>query len=187
MKREKCGVYLVSNSHIDVAWLWTKEETLKVCLRTFIRALDFIEKYGIVYAQSNIIFYEWMEKYYPEIFGQIKKRIREGKWEVVGGSWVECDTNLPLGESLIRQFLYGIMYVRKKFGTNIKIAWFPDSFGFPISLPKILRHVGIRFFLTSKLSWNDTTRFPYYLFLWCADDGSEVLAYQSVGPYNDEF
>lgn len=184
---KKYKVYCIANSHIDVSWLWRKEETLRVCSRTFTYALNLIDKYSIVFAQSNIVFYEWMEKYFPKIFRRIKKLVRGGKWEIVGGSWVECDTNMPLGESLIRQFLYGITYVRKKFGVDIKIAWFPDSFGFPISLPKILRHVGIKFFLTSKLRWNDTTEFPYYLFLWRSDDDSEVLAYQSVGAYDEKF
>ncbi len=177
-------VFLVGNSHIDVAWLWPKEETKEVCMRTFLNAVRLINEFGITYAQSNAIFYYWIEQKHRGLLEEIGRLIAEEKWIVVGGSWVEVDANMPLGESLMRQFLYGIRYLEKKFGVRAKIAWFPDTFGFPISLPKILRAFDIEYFLTSKLHWNDTTRFPYNIFIWRGDDGSEVLSYLTVAPYD---
>ena len=181
--RDKKAV-LLANSHIDVAWLWLEEETKRVCKETFENALSLIEKYGITYAQSNMIFYEWMEKEQPDLFTRILRAIRMGKWEVVGGSWVEFDANMPMGESLIRQFVIGKKYAHKKLGVDVQICWLPDTFGFPITLPKILRTVGIRYFLTAKLSWNDETEFPYNIFIWRGDDGSEVLAYLTPSSYD---
>ncbi len=187
MKLGDSRIYLLSNSHIDVAWLWPKKETIIVCLRTFEKVIKQILKYGITYAQSTALYYHWMEKKYPEIFKTIKKLVRDGLWEIVGGSWVEFDANMPLGESIIRQFLYGKKYLYEKFGVDVKVAWFPDSFGFPISLPKILKSVGIDYFVTCKLNWNDTNKFPYNIFLWMSDDGSSIIAYQTVGSYDDPF
>lgn len=181
--RDKKAV-LLANSHIDVAWLWLEEEIKRVCKETFENALSLIERYGITYAQSNMIFYEWMEKEQPDLFMRILRAIRMGKWEVVGGSWVEFDANMPMGESLIRQFVIGKKYAHEKLGVDVQICWLPDTFGFPITLPKILRTVGIRYFLTAKLSWNDETEFPYNIFIWRGDDGSEVLAYLTPSSYD---
>ena len=181
--KEDIFVTLLANSHIDIAWLWSREETKRVCRETFENALFHMEKYGITYAQSNMIFYEWIEKEHPDLFEKIRRAISKGKWEVVGGSWVEFDANMPMGESLIRQFIIGKRYIREKFGVDVEICWLPDTFGFSRTLPKILRSVGIKYFLTSKLSWNDTTEFPYNIFIWRGDDGSEVLAYLTPHSY----
>lgn len=175
---------LLSNSHIDVAWLWREGEIKRVCQKTFENALSLIEKYGITYAQSNMIFYEWIEKEAPGLYEKILRAIHAGNWEVVGGSWVELDCNLPTGESILRSFIIGKKYAKSRLGVDINICWLPDTFGFPITLPKILQAVGIKYFLTTKLSWNDTTEFPYNVFRWRGDDGSEVLAYLTPAPYD---
>ena len=188
MNNKRPKIYFIGQSHIDAAWLWTKDETLHICCKkTFESALALMEKYPeFKYAQSAAQYYEWMEKHYPEIFNKIKEKIEEGKWEIVGGSWVESDLNLPSGESLVRQFVYGKKYFKDKFGVDVRVAWFPDSFGFTATLPMILKGCDIDYFFTSKLSWNDMLRFPYYIFWWEAPDGSRVLAYQEISGFNDE-
>jgi alpha-mannosidase len=115
----------------------------------------------------------------------VKKKVEEGRWEIVGGTWVEPDGNMPSGESLVRQFLFGKRYFAKKFGIDVKVAWFPDSFGYAWTLPQIMRKAGVEFFLTQKMLWNDTTVFPYYFFTWTAPDGSSILAHETVGSYDE--
>jgi alpha-mannosidase len=115
----------------------------------------------------------------------VKKKVEEGRWEIVGGTWVEPDGNLPSGESLVRQFLLGKRYCREKFGVDVKIAWFPDSFGYAWTLPQIMKKAGVEFFVTQKMLWNDTTVFPYYFFRWTAPDGSSILAHETVGSYDE--
>lgn len=185
-KKENGFVYLVGNSHIDAAWLWPIRETIEVCYITFKNVLDLMEKYpGFIYAQSSAAYYEWMEKNYPEIFERIKTKVKEGRWEIVGGMWIEPDCNMPSGESLVRQFLYGKRYFKEKFGVDVKVAWLPDSFGFPQTLPQIMKGCGIDYFLTQKLNWNDMIAFPYYAFKWVSPDGSSVIALQTVGSYTE--
>lgn len=178
--------YLLGHSHIDLAWLWTKKESMQLCKETFNSVLKLMEKYEqLCFCQSTAQFYEWIEKEWPEIFESIKKEVKRGRWEIVGGSWVEMDCNIPSGESLVRQFLYGKRYFREKFGVDVEVCWLPDTFGFPSTLPQILFKSGIKYFLTQKLRWNDTTKFPYNIFWWESPDGSKVLAYQSVGSYSE--
>jgi len=179
----KC--YLVGNSHIDVAWLWRIDETIHVvCKETFSRVLELMDKYpDFKFSQSSAQYYEWMEKYYPEIFNKIKEKVKKGQWEIVGGMWVESDLNIPSGESLVRQFLYGKRYFLKKFGVEVEVAWLVDSFGFCWTLPQIMAKSGIKYFITQKLRWNDMTIFPYNIFWWVAPDSSKVLAHQTVGSY----
>jgi alpha-mannosidase len=126
-----------------------------------------------------------LEEKYPETFEKVRRRVREGRWEIVGGTWVEPDGNLPSGESLVRQFLHGKRYFRERFNVNVKVAWFPDSFGYACTLPQIMKKSGIEFFLTQKMLWNDTTVFPYYFFRWTAPDGSSIFAHQTVGSYDE--
>src|ERR1035438_2852417 len=122
--------------------------------------------------------YEWMQEKYPDLFEQIKQRVKEGRWEVIGGMWVEPDLNMPDGESLVRQILVGKRYFQKNFGADIKIGWNPDSFGYNWQLPQIYKKSGIDYFVTSKLLWaTDYTKFPYRLFWWEAPDGSRLLTY----------
>ncbi|WP_287127568.1 glycoside hydrolase family 38 C-terminal domain-containing protein [Candidatus Cyanaurora vandensis] len=170
-------VNLLGHSHIDLAWLWPHAETLDVSERTFQSVLALQEDYPeLRFVQSTAYLYEWLETHRPELFAQIQARITSGQWEVVGGMWVEPDLNLPDGESLIRQVVYGKQYFRK-LGVEVEVGWNPDSFGYTAQLPQIYQKSGIRYFLTQKLLWNDTTQFPHQRFWWQGPDGSRVLTY----------
>jgi len=172
-------VRAVGNSHIDMAWLWPWTETVEVVRNTFQSVLDLMREYpDFKFTMSSARTYEWMQEKYPDMFEQIKQRVKEGRWEVIGGMWVEPDLNMPDGESLVRQILVGKRYFQKNFGADIKIGWNPDSFGYNWQLPQIYKKSGIDYFVTSKLLWaTDYTKFPYRLFWWEAPDGSRLLTY----------
>ena len=122
--------------------------------------------------------YTWIEEKYPSMFREIRQRVKEGRLEVVGGMWVKPDLNMPDGESLVRQILYGKRYFQQKFGVNVNIGWNPDSFGYNWQLPQIYKHSGIDYFVTQKLLWaSEFSKFPYRLFWWQAPDGSRLLTY----------
>jgi alpha-mannosidase len=169
----------IGNSHIDMAWLWPWTETVELVRNTFRSALDMIHEYPtFTYTASTARAYEWMEEKYPQLFQEIQQRVQEGRWEIVGGMWVEPDLNMPGGESLTRQILIGKQYFKKKFGVDVKIGWNPDSFGYNAQLPQIYKKSGIDYFVTQKLLWaHEFTTFPYKLFWWEAPDGSKLLTY----------
>src|SRR6267143_6918563 len=174
------------NSHIDMAWLWPWTETVEVVRNTFSSALDLMQEYpDFKFTMSSARTYVWMEEKYPDLFKEIEQSVREGRWEVVGGMWVEPDLNMPGGESLVRQILVGKHYFHNKFGIDVKIGWNPDSFGYNWQLPQIYKKSGIDYFVTQKVYWNDTTKFPHKLFWWEAPDGSRVLAYIPHDYAND--
>jgi len=180
------NVYLVGHSHIDAVWLWDKEETKSVCKNTFERVLNLLDKHDdFYYCQSTAQFYEWIEKETPEIFKRIKQHVKNGKWEIVGGMWTESDANLPSGESLARQILYGKNYFKDKFNVDVKVGWLPDTFGYCWTLPQIFKKAGIDYFLTSKLFWETTLAFPHVIFWWQSPDGSKVLSCVTPGGYNN--
>lgn len=172
-------VRAIGNSHIDMAWLWPWTETVEVVRNTFQSVLDLMREYpDFKFTMSSARTYEWMQEKYPDMFEQIKQRVKEGRWEVIGGMWVEPDLNMPDGESLVRQILVGKRYFQKNFGADITIGWNPDSFGYNWQLPQIYKKSGIDYFVTSKLLWaTDYTKFPYRLFWWEAPDGSRLLTY----------
>jgi alpha-mannosidase len=173
-------IYILGNSHIDVAWLWAIAETKNAMQRTFTSALNLQERYPeLIFNQSTAVSYQWMEQEYPELFTRIQTVVANGKWELIGGMWVEPDGNLPSGESLIRQILYGQEYFRKKFNQEVKIAWLPDTFGFHWQMPQILLKSGFEAFVTQKLLWNDTNKFPHQIFWWEGVDGSRIFTYFS--------
>ena len=173
-------VWMLGNAHIDIAWLWSIEETKEAIDRTFNSVLDLQKRYPeLIFNQSSALTYEWIEQSDPKLFGQIQNAIEQQRWEPIGGMWVEPDCNLPSGESLIRQILYGKKYFREKFDLDIKIAWFPDTFGFNWQLPQILTKSGFTAFITQKLTWNDTNKFPAQIFWWQGLDGSKILTYFS--------
>lgn len=169
----------VGNSHIDMAWLWPWTETVEVVRNTFRSVLDLMREYpDFKFTMSSARAYEWMEEKYPDLFHEIQQRVKEGRWEVIGGMWVEPDLNMPDGESLVRQILVGKRYFRQKFGVDVKIGWNPDSFGYTWQLPQIYKKSGIDSFVTQKLLWaHEFTTFPYKLFWWQAPDGSRILTY----------
>jgi alpha-mannosidase len=169
----------VGNSHIDMAWLWPWTETVEVVRNTFQSVLDLMREYpDFKFTMSSAQAYEWIEQKYPDMFKQIQERVKEGRWEVIGGMWVEPDLNMPGGESLVRQILIGKRYFQQKFGVDVNIGWNPDSFGYNWQLPQIYKRSGIDYFVTQKLLWaQDYTKFPYRLFWWQAPDGSKLLTY----------
>jgi Alpha-mannosidase len=171
-------IHLLGNAHIDIAWLWAIAETKQVLERTFNSVLQLQSQYPeLIFNQSSAVTYQWIEQEYPDLFHRISDAVTGKRWEITGGMWVEPDCNIPSGESLIRQILYGKQYFQEKFGTDIKIAWLPDSFGFNWQLPQILVKSGFDFFVTQKLSWNDTHKFPYNMFYWQGLDGTKVFTY----------
>lgn len=179
-------LHLVGNSHIDAAWLWRWGETVGVVRDTWSSVLEIARRFpGFVYAQSSAQYYEWMEERAPELFQRLGAAVDSGVWVPVGGWWVEADQNLPSGEALVRQGLYGQRYFKSRFGRYARVAWTPDSFGYAWTLPQILRGQGFEFFVTQKLRWNDSTAFPFDVFRWEAPDGTWILTYIPY-RYNDD-
>jgi alpha-mannosidase len=169
---------LDGNAHIDAAWLWPWTETVDVVHRTFGTALQFMNEYpAYTFTQSAAAYNEWMAQKYPALNNEIKQRIKDGRWEIVGGMWVEPDLNMPDGESLVRQLLVGKRWYKQAYGVDVRIGWNPDSFGYTWQLPQIYKKSGIDYFVTQKMTWNDTNQLPFKLFWWQSPDGSKVLAY----------
>jgi alpha-mannosidase len=175
---QQTSIRLTGNSHIDAAWLWPWTETVQVVHNTFSTALQLMNEYPqYTYTQSAAAYSEWMCEKYPAICQEIQERVRQGRWEMVGGMWVEPDLNMPDGESLVRQLLIGKRYFHEKFGVDVRIGWNPDSFGYTWQLPQIYKKSGIDYFVTQKMDWNDTNHLPFKLFWWQSPDGSKVLTY----------
>ena len=178
--------YAVGHAHIDLAWLWPLRETRRKIGRTFANQLRNIKKYdNFIFAESQAQMFTWLKEDYPEVFEQVKKYVAEGRIELQGGMWVESDCNLPSGESWIRQFLYGKRYFKEEFGKDMKMCWLPDCFGFPATLPQVIKGCGMDYFMTIKIMSNTVNEFPHSSFKWKGLDGSEVLAHmEPAGDYN---
>jgi alpha-mannosidase len=175
---QQATLHLTGNSHIDAAWLWPVSETVDVVRRTFSTALQLMEEYpDYTFTQSAAQYNAWMAEKYPVINDQIKRRIKEGRWEIVGGMWVEPDLNMPDGESTARSLLIGKRWYRNEYGVDVRIGWNPDSFGYSWQLPQIYKKSGVDYFVTQKMTWNDTNQLPFKLFWWESPDGSKVLTY----------
>ena len=182
---QKASVALDGDAHIDAAWLWPWTETVDVVRRTFSTALQLMDEYpGYVFTQSAAVYNDWMAQKYPDIDNEIKRRIKEGRWEVVGGMWVEPDLNLPDGESLARSLLIGKRWYLQHYGVDVRVGWNPDSFGYNWQLPQIYKKSGVDYFVTQKMSWSDTNQLPFKLFWWESPDGSKVLTYFPRGYAN---
>jgi alpha-mannosidase len=178
--------HVTGNSHIDAAWLWPWTETVDVMKRTFGTALQLMYEYPeYTYTQSAAQYNEWMAQKYPDMNAEIAQRIKEGSWEIVGGMWVEPDLNMPDGESLVRQLLVGKRWYKQAYGVDVRIGWNPDSFGYTWQLPQIYKKSGVDYFVTQKMTWNDTNQLPFKLFWWESPDGSKVLAYFPHDYAND--
>jgi alpha-mannosidase len=170
--------HLTGNAHIDAAWLWPWTEAVDVVKRTFGTALQLMYEYPqYTYTQSAAAYNEWMAQKYPDMNAEIAQRIKEDRWEIVGGMWVEPDLNMPDGESLVRQLLVGKRWYKQAYGVDVRIGWNPDSFGYTWQLPQIYKKSGVDYFVTQKMTWNDTNQLPFKLFWWESPDGSKVLAY----------
>ncbi len=175
---QQTTLHLTGNSHIDAAWLWPWTETVDTVKRTFSTALQLMNEYpDYTFTQSAAQYNAWLAEKYPQINEEIKRRIKEGRWEIVGGMWVEPDLNMPDGESQVRSLLVGKRWFQKEYGVDVRIGWNPDSFGYTWQLPQIYKKSGIDYFVTQKMAWNDTNQLPFKLFWWESPDGSKVLTY----------
>jgi len=183
---QQTTAHLTGNSHIDAAWLWPWTETVETVRKTFGTALQLMIEYpDYTFTQSAAQYNAWIADKYPQMNEEIKQRIKEGRWEIVGGMWVEPDLNMPDGESQVRSLLVGKRWFQKAYGVDVRIGWNPDSFGYTWQLPQIYKKSGVDYFVTQKMAWNDTNQLPFKLFWWESPDGSKVLAYFPHDYAND--
>lgn len=177
-KFKNYNIYTLGQSHLDAAWKWTKISTIRRVILTLQRAIENLNLYPLfLFSQSSPLYYQWIKKLRPNLFEEIKKFVKKGRFELSGGMWVESDTNLPNGESLVRQRLYGQHFYLKNFGKISKVEFLPDSFGFSANLPQILVKSGAEYFYTSKITWNDYSEFPFANFYWKGIDGSSIFTH----------
>lgn len=176
-------VTALGHTHIDLAWLWRLKHTREKAARSFLTVLRLMEQYPeYVFMQSTPQIYQFIKEDYPEIYAQIKSRIAEGRWEIDGGMWLEADCNIPSGESLVRQLLFGSRFMEKEFGKKPHYLWLPDVFGYSWALPQILKKSGLDTFMTTKISWNEYNRMPHDTFMWKGIDGTEILTHFITTP-----
>lgn len=176
--REK--VYCVGHTHIDVAWQWTLAVTEDKAVRSFSTVLELMKQYPeYIFMSSQPQLYKYVKKNAPDLYEQIKERVKEGRWETEGGMFLEADCNLSSGESLVRQFMQGKRFFKEEFGKDNEILWLPDVFGYSAALPQIMKKCGIRYFMTTKISWNEFNKMPYDTFEWEGIDGTRILTHFS--------
>ncbi len=176
-RAEKPELAMIGHTHIDVAWLWTLAQTREKAQRSFATVIRLMEKYpDYVFMSSQPQLYQYVRESDPALYEKIKARVAEGRWETEGAMWLESDTNLVSGESLIRQILYGKKFMKDEFGSDNRILWLPDVFGYSAALPQILKRSGVPQFFTTKISWCETDTFPHDNFVWQGVDGSEIFA-----------
>ena len=181
-------LHAVGHAHIDSAWLWPVRETARKVSRTFSNVLSLMdEDPEFVFASSSAQQFAWMKEHYPALWERLKARVAEGRFVPVGGMWVESDTNMVGGEAMARQFVEGKTFFLEEFGIDTEEVWLPDSFGYSGALPQIMRAAGARWFLTQKISWNETNRIPQHTFQWEGIDGSRIFThFPPVDKYNSE-
>ncbi|MGW2779719.1 alpha-mannosidase [Streptomyces populi] len=182
-------VSAAGHAHIDSAWLWPLRETVRKASRTFANvtalALDYPE---LVFACSQAQQYAWVKEHQPHIWERVKKAVREGNWAPVGSMWVESDANMPGGEALARQIVHGKRFFREELGVETEEIWLPDSFGYTAAFPQLAKLAGVRWFLTQKLSWNQSNKMPHHTFWWEGIDGTRVFThFPPVDTYNSQF
>ncbi len=171
-------VAAIGHTHIDCAWLWTLKQTKEKVQRSFSTVLELMRQYPeYKFMSSQALLYKFLKEEAPEVYEKVKEMVKEGRWEVEGSMWVEADCNLSSGESLVRQILYGKKFFRNEFGVENRILWLPDVFGYSAALPQILKKSGVDWFVTSKISWNDTNQMPYDTFKWYGIDGTAINTY----------
>lgn len=179
-------LHAVGHAHIDSAWLWPVRETVRKVARTFSNVLSLMDEDPEVrFAASSAQQYAWIKERYPDLFERIRARVAEGRFVPVGSMWVESDTNMPGSEALARQFIAGKRFFLREFGIETEEVWLPDSFGYTAALPQIARAAGVRWFLTQKISWNETNRMPHHTFSWEGIDGTRIFThFPPVDTYN---
>ncbi|KAI0594457.1 glycosyl hydrolases family 38 N-terminal domain-containing protein [Biscogniauxia sp. FL1348] len=171
-------VFGIGHCHIDTCWLWPWAETKRKVARSWSNQCDLIDRYPEHnFACSQAQQFKWLKAYYPYAFDRVKEKVKERRFHPIGGSWVEHDTNMPSGESLVRQFLYGQRFFESNFGERCQTFWLPDTFGYSSQLPQLCRLAGMNRFLTQKLSWNNINNFPHTTFNWVSLDGSQVICH----------
>ena len=171
-------VTCVGHAHIDVGWMWPVRESIRKAARTFSTQLALMDKYNdFVFGASQAELYMMVKENYPALYERIREKVREGRWEIQGGMWVEADCNLISGESMVRQFLYGKNFFMDEFGVDVRNLWIPDVFGYSASMPQIIKKSGCDYFLTQKISWSRINKFPHNTFIWRGIDGTEVLTH----------
>jgi alpha-mannosidase len=176
-------IYAAGNAHIDVAWLWTVAQARRKAGRSFYNVVRLMERYPeFFFSQSQPQLYDFIRQDYPELFEQIRWRVAEGRWEPLGGMWVEADCNITGSESLARQFLLGRSFFRRHFGpaTESPVLWPPDVFGYTWYLPQLIKEAGLEYFFTIKIGWNQYNHLPYDSFWWQGQDGTRVLTHFSL-------
>lgn len=170
-------VSCIGHTHIDVAWLWTVAQTREKAQRSFSTVINMMKRYeDYIFMSSQPQLYQYVKENDPELYAKIKQRIAEGRWEPEGAMWLEADTNLASGESLIRQIMYGKRFMKNEFSVDNHILWLPDVFGYSGALPQILRKTGVTQFFTTKMYWNETNIMPNDIFEWEGIDGSSVFS-----------
>ncbi|AOT03528.1 alpha-mannosidase [Arthrobacter sp. U41] len=176
------------HAHIDSAWLWPVRETIRKCARTFSNVVALMdEDPGFVFSCSSAQQLDWIKELYPELFGRIREKVKTGQFVLVGGMWVESDTNMPGGEAIARQFLEGKSFFLAEFGVECEEAWLPDTFGYSAAMPQIVKSAGSKWFLTQKISWNQVNRMPHHSFNWEGIDGTRVFThFPPVDSYSSE-
>lgn len=179
------SLLLTGHAHLDLAWLWPLAETRRKARRTASSMLGLIRRNPeFHFGQSSAQWYDFVEHDDPELWNRVHEQIEGGRWESVGGMWLEPDCSIPGGEALSRQLLYGQRYFQARFGRRHTVAWVPDCFGFSGALPQLLRLGGLKSFFTIKVNWSETNRFPYDLFWWEGIDGSRVIVHTLDNPDN---
>jgi len=182
-KHTPVNVTAIGHTHIDVAWLWRLKHAREKSARSFLTVLRLMERYPeYIFLQSQPQLYAYIKEDYPEIYEQIKAKVAKGTWEVDGAMWLESDCNIPSGESLVRQILFGSQFIKKEFNKDVNYLWLPDVFGYSWALPQILRKSGIDTFMTTKISWNQYNRMPHDTFKWRGIDGTEILTHYISTP-----
>ena len=173
-------VYAIGHCHIDTCWLWPWAETKRKVARSWSNQCDLMDRYPEHrFTCSQAQQYQWLERYYPTLYDRVKSKVKRGTFQPIGGSWVEHDTNMPSGESLVRQFLYGQRFFESHFGERCRTFWLPDTFGYSTQLPQLCRLAGMNRFFTQKLSWNNINTFPHTTFNWVSLDGSQVICHMA--------
>ncbi|MCT1396358.1 glycosyl hydrolase-related protein [Microbacterium sp. p3-SID338] len=178
----------VGHAHIDSAWLWPVRETIRKVARTTSSMTALIEEQpDFQYGMSSAQQYAWIKEHRPEVWERVKAAVAAGRFLPLGGMWVESDTVMPTGESLVRQFSHGQRFFEREFGIRSKGVWLPDSFGYSPALPQLMRRAGFEWFFTQKISWNQQNVFPHHSFLWEGIDGSQVFThFPSMDTYNSQ-
>ena len=179
----------VGHAHIDTAWLWPLREARRKVARSWSTQLALMDAYpDYVFAASQPVHYQWMKESYPDVYRRVKEKVATRQWEPVGAMWVEADCNLPSGESLVRQMLHGKRFFMRELGYETNILWLPDVFGYPGNLPQLIKEAGCEYFLTQKLSWNDTNPPEHHTFMWEGIDGTRIFThFPPADTYNGDF